>query len=164
MKLSAPWVNYYREVEALFEQDEEVKVVFDEDKVELKIFVENSRKADAISQLIPTEKKFGNVKLKIFVVPANEEMTKTDLIREAFAGNPALSYIWKAETPMGDFNYAVFQNKVVQYFNDDMSDINGNRSTLYQDIAKDVFGESTNIFFCTEAGSSKLNKPLGEWP
>lgn len=40
-------------------------------------------------------------------------------------------------------------NKVVQYFNDDLGDAHGVCSTLYQEIAKDVFGEHEGIFFCT---------------
>ena len=74
-------------------------------------------------------------------------------------------YMWDAETPMGSFHYAVFQSKVVQFFNDDMSDINGNCTTLYQEIAKDVFsGRAEGVFFCTAAEGKNLQKPLGEWP
>lgn len=164
MKLSAPWVNFYNEIKALFEQDPEIKISFDEETPEVKLFVENNRKADALTQLLPAEKEFGNVTLKVTVVPANEELSKLDLISEAFFGNPALSYVWKAVTPLGEFDYAVFENKVVQYFNDDMRDINGNRSTLYQELAKDVFGEEANLCFCTEAVDRGLIKPLGEWP
>lgn len=165
MKVSSPWVNFYRELEALFAEDDEVKVVLDEENVKIKMYVENSRKADALSKLIPSEKVFGNVTLTIDVVPANDgELSKAELIQEAFCGNPALSFVWSADTAIGHFNYVVFKNKVVQYFNDDLSDINGNRSTLYQEIAKDVFGSDPGTFYCTEAGASKLNKPLGEWP
>ena len=164
MKLSAPWVNFYNEIKALFEEDPEIKIAFDEEVPEVKLFVENPRKADALMQLLPTEKEFGNVTMKVTVVPADTEETKLDLISEAFFGNPILSYVWSADTPLGTFNYAVFENKVVQYFNDDISDINGNRSTLYQEIAKDVFGTDGGVMFCTEARDNKLTKPLGEWP
>lgn len=44
-----------------------------------------------------------------------------------------------------------------------MDDINGNKSMLFQDIAKDVFGNKHSVFYCTEA-SDELSKPLGEWP
>lgn len=164
MKVSAPWVNYYHEINAMFDRDPEVRVSFDEETPEIKIFVENSRKADALAQLLPTEKSFGNVILKITVVPANEALTKLDLIQEAFYGNPALSYVWQAKTPFGEFDYVVFENRVVQYFNDNMRDINGNKSTLYEDIAREVFGEETNLCFCTEAKEKAVMKPLGEWP
>lgn len=164
MKLSPPWVNYYNEIKALFAQDPEIKVSLDEENMEVKLFVENGRKADALIQLIPSEKAFGNVSLKITIVPANSAPTRLDLIQEAFFGNPALSYVWTAQTLFGDFNYVVFENKVVQYYNDDMRDINGNCSTLYQELAKDVFGEEANLCFCTEAVNRELTKPLGEWP
>lgn len=165
MKISSPWVNYYREVQALFGKDPEIKVVYDENENEVKLYVENARKADALTRLLPSEKVFGNVTLKITVVPANDlDESKVVAFEEAFAGNPVLKYVWHADTVMGAFNYAVFKNEVVQYFNDDMSDINGNRSTLYQEIAKDVIGEEPGLFFCTEAANAQLSKPLGEWP
>ncbi len=164
MKLSSPWVEFYREIEALFAQDDEVKVVYEEEKNEVKLYVENARKADALTQLLPAEKTFGNVTLKITVIPANDlEISKADLIAEAFDGNPALSYVQHVDAVIGAFDYAVFQNRVVQFFDDNLSDINGNKSTLYENIAKDVFGENVGVFFCTEAPVS-LTKPLGEWP
>lgn len=165
MKLISPWVDFYRKIQMLFEQDPEVETVFDEENNEIKLYVEGARKADALMMLLPTEKVFGNVTVKITVIPANNgEMTKADALREAFIGNPALSYVIEIPSVFGTFNYAVFQNKVVQYFNDDMRDINGNRSTLYQELAKEVFGYDTDICFCTEAASEELSKPLGEWP
>lgn len=166
MRLSSPWEIYHKEVVALFQEDEEIKVTFDEESYELKLFVDNSRKADALAKLLPSEKTFGNVVVKISVVPSNDgkEETKASLIEEAFAGNPALRYIYNAQTPFGEFNYVVFESRVVQYFNDDMRDINGNKSTLYQELAKDIIGEETNLCFCTEAVAKDLQKPLGEWP
>lgn len=165
MKLSSPWVEFYREIEALFAQDDEVKVVYEEEANEVKLYVENAHKADALTQLLPAEKTFGNVTLKITVIPANDlKVSKADLIAEAFDGNPALSYVQHVDAVIGAFDYAVFQNKVVQFFDDNLSDINGNKSTLYENIAKDVFGTDVGVFFCTEAGSRDLAKPLGEWP
>lgn len=165
MKLSSPWVEFYREIEALFAQDPEVKVVYEEEKNEVKLYVENARKADALTQLLPVEKTFGNVTVKITVIPANNTaVSKADLIAEAFAGNPALSYMHHIDAVIGAFDYAVFENTVVQFFDDNLSDINGNKSTLYENIARDVFGSDIGVFFCTEAGSRELTKPLGEWP
>lgn len=161
----SPWVNFYREIEALFAKDSEVKVAMDDVVPEVKIFVDNSRKADAIAYLLPNEKVFGNVTLKIAVIPANDGIkSKFDAIQEAFIGNPALSYAWQAKTPFGEFDYVVFDADVVQYFNDDMRDINGNKTTIYQEIAKDVIGEDANLCFCTAAMNKDLSKPLGEWP
>ena len=165
LKLSPPWVILYREIEALFKDDPEVRVIFDEDEIEIKLYVENAEKADALTQLLPAEKEFGNVTAKITVIPANAlSSSKLSLYLAAFKGNPALSYV---QTVHGiytnDINYVVFRNKVVQYWTDNLRDINGLCSTLYQEIAKDVFGESEGIFFCTDT-ENNFGKPLGEWP
>ena len=164
MKLSPPWITFVHEVEALFEEDTDVKIKFDENENNLKLYVSALRKADALTKLLPTEKDFGNVKLKISVIPPNTEPTKADLFDEAFFGNPAVQGVYAFDSPFGTVSYVVFRNKVVQFFNDQMDDINGNKSTLFQDIAKEVFGTDHGVFYCTDAGLKSLEKPLGEWP
>lgn len=164
IKLSPPWITFVHEIQALFEEDPDVKVKYSEADYTCNIYVEDARKADALTQLLPTEKEFGNVKLKINVVPANTEATKVDLFADAFYNNPAVSRIESYDTPFGRVSYIVFENKVVQFYNDQMDDINGNKSTLFQDIAGDVFGYDHGVFYCTEALKRNLNKPLGEWP
>ena len=164
--ISPPWVTYIHELEAFFGPDPEIQVVYNKDtcdKVEL--LVSDAEKAEALQQLLPEEKTFGNVKLPIIIVPANLETkpTKAELMKKAFEGNPVLSYVYTVNTPFGVLNYVVFQNKVVQFFNDNMGDINGNTSTLFQDIAEDVFGTDNGLLYCTDA-TEELTKPLGEWP
>lgn len=161
VNMSAPWITFVHEVEALFEQDADVHVRYDSETNELKLLVDAGDKADALSQLLPTEKVFGNVTLKIEVVSANKLLEGLDLLEVAFRGNPALAYTYQANTPLGHVEYAVFQNKVVQFFNDQLDDVNGLKSTLYQEIAKDVF-ETTGVFYCTDTPG--VSKPLGEWP
>ena len=60
--------------------------------------------------------------------------------------------------------YVIFANKVVQYFNDSLSDAHGVCSTLYQDIARDVFGDDCGVYFCTDLEEKSTGAPLGEWP
>lgn len=150
-KLFAPWIIYFRQVEVLFEQDPDVKVSFDNDTCELNIRVNGEIKADAISKLLPTEKTFGNVTLKINVIPANEdEEDRLTLIKRAFAGNNAVDDIIETNVFGGDIRYVIFEKKVVQYKNDDISDFHGVCSTLYQDLAKEILGEDKGIYFCTD--------------
>jgi len=150
--LSAPWVTYYRKLEALFGKDPDIRIEYDEGEIEVKMYVENAAKADAIAQLLPTEKTFGSVVLKTTVIPANKPTaSRAALIATAFEGNPAYSYGMTIDgVSSNSFNYVVFKNEVVQFYNDQLNDINGNVSTLYQDIAKEVLGESEGIYFCTD--------------
>ena len=152
LKLSSPTMTFFHEVEELFRNDDDVTVKFIDnfETQTIKIYVVGDEKASALSQLLPTTKTFGNIVVNIQVIPANlfkEPMI--DLFEKAFKGNGAFSYIHKPDN-IFDFNYVVFSNKVVQFFNDDLSDVNGYKSTLYQDIAKDVFDNHDGIFFCTE--------------
>jgi hypothetical protein len=167
MKLSSPWITFVNEIKALFEEDEEIKITYDQNSNELKLFVDNTDKADAISKLLPAEKEFGNVTLKIEVVPPNsEEDSKEKIFARAFANNPALSFIKTGETIFGKISYVVFEKRVIQFYNDQMDDIHGLKSTLYQDIAKDVFGPVDRIYFCTdncEPDDVKVVKRLGDW-
>lgn len=166
-KLSPPWQTYVSEVKALFGQDDEIHILYDDEEKTLKLFVDNDVKADALSRLLPAEKTFGNVKITIEVVPANKDEVPSRIadIKNAFNGNGAVDFIYDAETPFGDMHYVVFEPEVVQFYNDDMSDINGNRSTLYQEIAREILGNADgNVYFCTAPVEEKLAKPLGEWP
>ena len=154
LKLCSPWVNYYREIEALFGADKDVKIVFDEENYILKLFVTGVEKAEALARLLPAEREFGSVTVKTEVIPANPMGDSIqNVYKAAFKDNPALVNFETVETPFGTMNYAVFRNVVVQYPNDDIGDINGLRSTLYQDIAKDVFNNKDRVFFCTRRES-----------
>lgn len=165
LKLSPPWIEFYHKVDTLFKEDSEVRVLYDDENKDLKLYVEDAEKADALTQLLPTEKDFGGVKLTIGVVSANKLGHSTlNLFQKAFKENPAVSYIRRVTGMFGfDFSYVVFMPKVVQYYTDSLNDINGMHSTLYQEIAKDVFEDVTGVFFCTDIVEN-LGRPLGEWP
>lgn len=157
IKKSAPWVTYYREVNELFKKDKDVFVVFDEENVELKIYVKDQIKASAIQYLMPTEKEFGNVVLKIDVIPANgkelREVSTSNIVTiacDAFRDNDAV-YMVTDVRAVFDLVYVIFRKEVVQFFDDNIGDINGNYSTLYEVIARNVF-KDIGIKYCTDCG------------
>lgn len=152
IKMVSPWIGYYKEIKSLFQEDYTVKVKYDDSKNTIKLYVEDEEKADALAQLLPNRKVFGNITINIDVIPANKvETPKIDLFRKAFEGNGAVAYIETVDNVSSNaFHFVVFQPEIVQYYNDDLSDINGLRSTLYQDIAKEIFGEREGIYFCTD--------------
>ena len=174
LKLAAPWTTYYRQVQAMFKHDKEVRVVYDENEVVIKLFVENAAKAEALTQLLPEVITFGNVSLMITVIPANikecQGTTKfendTDLIQAALDGNGAVAQFYPIEYIFSNkMLYVAFKKEVVQFFNDDLSDIRGMCSTLYANIANELFGRLNGVFFCTDSTEAKgFGMPLGEWP
>ena len=160
LNLSSPWVIFYRKVNELFKEDPEVKIVFDQDNNVLNLYVDNDEKAEALTKLLPTEKEFGNVVLKIRVVPANLEndASNLDLFKKAFKGNPVFVDAISTEGDLGfHADYLLFAKKVVQFYSDDLSDPHGATSTLYQELAKEVFGTETGVYFCTDLGGEPLS-------
>lgn len=160
-KLSPPWVTFYRKVNALFGEDPDIRIQFHEDDNTIKLYVEGQDKAEALTKILPVEKNFGGVTLYIEVIPANKETSKADLFRKAFEGNPVFSY---ATTVGGissnDYNFVIFRHKICQFWNDNLGDINGNFSGLYEDIARDVFDDST-VLFNTDTPYN-LGKPVSD--
>ena len=157
LKLAAPWVEYYHQLEAFFAGDRSVQIILDEENFEVKLYVTSSRKATALDALLPKTIEFGNVTLKVTVVPANEfydfgcEKSKAGLLHIVLQDNDAYSYEKTIEGVFtNNITYFVFENEVVQYFNDSLSDIHGLCSTLYENLARVIFGETEGVFFCTD--------------
>ena len=154
VRLSAPWITFYNEIKALFERDPEIDIEYDDENSTIKLYVENEEKAEALQELLPAERKFGNVTVNVTVIPPNKLVAKkASLFKKAFQGNPAFVL---EQTVEGVFtnpvSYIVFAREVVQYWIDDLGDLHGIWSTLYEDIARDVFEEPDGVFFCTQAG------------
>lgn len=164
--LLSPWAIYYNELKTFFEKDSEVTVVYDEENNIVNLYVDDYKKAAALTELLPVEKDFGAVTLKINVIPANDSNSikfaaiaasltdkatpASELYRTALARNEHFDQI---TTVRGVFNnpitYVVFKKYVVQYYNDSLGDINGVCSTLMQNIAENIFEKREGVFFCT---------------
>lgn len=164
LNLTTPWNEYYNEISAFFGDDPDVNVIFDYENMIIKLYVSSPDKAAALDKLLVPEQVFGNVTLKIEVMQPNttndRKFVKFDedhpqympcLFATALFENPIFSYL-KTIDGVLSFNatYVVFKKQVLQYFTDDLGDINGIKSTLAQTIARDIFIEQTGIFFCTD--------------
>lgn len=155
LNLSTPWQITYKKINAMFEEDPEVSVIRDENVV--KLYVDDADKAYALHELLKRSYDYGSVKLEVIVIPTNKgNVTVTDWTRpvlydEAFYRNPIFEYAIDGPSVFTNpITYVVFHPQVIQYFTDDIGDINGYHSTLAQDIAKDIFEESNGVFYCTD--------------
>ena len=171
--VSSPWITLYKKIYVLFKHDPEVEVIFEDNgsaNKSIKLYVDNVAKAEALEKLLPASRVYGNITVYITVIPPNVlNGSMLSAFETAFKGNPALSYVHTSdggEKGLFAMNYVVFQNKVVQFFNDELGDVNGMCSTLYQDIARELFDAREGIFFCTDVpkNEGETNAPLGEWP
>ena len=176
LKILPPWSTYINKLEALFDGDPQIAFNVDWDGanpsvLSLVLATNNPDKATALMKLLPAEKKFGNVTLLINVdCPTVSNLafaTAKDLFETAFSGNPAFAYVvTTGEYWCVDFTYVVFKNCVVQFFNDNLNDPHGIVSTLYQEIASEVFADMNfvggGIAYCTDV-ERKLGKSIDEW-
>ena len=163
------WTTFYNEVEALFKYDSQVHIVYDEPGGVLCFYVDDANKADALDALLPSEITFGDMTVDITFCCDNKMTVSNkdkNIYEVAFEGNEAISFI---KTVKGAFSddliYVVFKNEVVQYFNDDFRDVYGQCSTLYQNIAKNVFRDDNSVFFCTDVPETRKNELKSiSWP
>lgn len=154
--LEAPWQTFHKEVMALFAGDPDIEVgdIYEDDKTDyaFDITVRKHDKYMAMARLIPGVKTFGNVSLGIVMYDLeNEECNGASAFQTLFRGNKCFDSVQTREDPTGcAWDYVLFAPEVVQFFDDDMTDYNGNWTGLMEDIARDVFeGNDRGVFFCT---------------
>lgn len=168
VRLVSPWMELYHKIEAFFKRDPMVHVIWDEEAKAIDLYVDNAAKADALALIMPHEVKLGNVTVSIGIIPANDEGESSgDIFRDAFGGNDMFSFVKTVSGVLSsDIVYVVFKNEVIQYYDDNLGDIYGQRSCLAEDIAREIFSNVDGVYFCTDmplglklGGLSKV-----EWP
>lgn len=157
IKLLSPWELYVRKMKVMFDKDAEIYIEYDEENSILEINVSDLSKALALTFLIPDFVEFGDKKVTNVIKFDGENLKDPYYICSlAFNNNDSVSSIIK---PHGQFldgtAFVCFKKEVVQYPNDNMFDANGVCSTLYQNLAKELFPDKVNIFFCTDTKESK---------
>ena len=175
-KISPPWVIYVRKLEALFDGDPMIAFNVDygaEGGPSVVLATNDGEKATALMKILPSEIEYGGVVLHIGIDcpnPANLAFPNNKVLFEtAFKSNPAFAY---AMAPAEEgynwypITYVVFKNCVVQFFADNLNDCHGIISTLYQNLAEEIFGNGdvSGVYFNTDIEVGNLGKPLGEWP
>ena len=157
LRLSAPWILLYNQIEALFRKDPAVSVVYvenwDGSEKTIKLYVDGHDKVGALEKLLPKVYMFGGVAVNVEILPSNlDGCTRLELFQKAFEGNPAFVGTIAAQEEFApfDLNYVVFKAEVVQYESDNIGDPNKLTSTLYQELAREIFKDEKNVLFCTE--------------
>lgn len=168
LKLSPPWITCVNMIIALFDCDPGITVSYDDSEPSVTLSINDGDKHAAIRKLLSEESNYGGVVLKIKTDgPLSNIMftSNKELFDVAFAGNPAYVKAVPVDSVFGTFTYVVFKNYVVQFFNDNLDDLYGNVSTLYQYIAEDLFwgADLKSVAYCTDVERAIANAPK-QWP
>ena len=119
--------------------------------------IKSVKKIAALEKVIKNVFNLGNVTLTVNFVHEreDEDVTAQDFI-DAFEGNS--NFVTVEETSKGLFQnlvYVIFAKEILQFFNDDLSDIYGNANLIVADAANDVCNKSKEkeMYFCTSNGT-----------
>lgn len=157
-KLEAPWYTYNKMVTELFESDQNVEVgdIVDtgDGTFSMTISVSDHDKFVALDRVMPNKVEFGNIILNIIVKSAESNDVIEDYVElyKTIFKNNLLVKDFKVTTDFAGSTHCFvrFWPEVVQFFNDNTSDYDGNWSGLAQDIAKEIFADCpAGIHFCT---------------
>ena len=171
--MEAPWYTWQKKIKALFERDPDITVgdIYDSESDKLDfvfdIEVRSHEKFLALDRVLPKVKTFGNVTLGICLYDeenANAVDAGIELYQTLFKGNPIVKDIKDVIDQAGvHHGFVRFQPEVIQFFDDDLSDYEGNWSGLAQDIAREVFeNDYRGINFCTASKAEENGNPLEE--
>lgn len=155
--MAPPWYEYQRKVKALFNPDPEIKVGDlrpngGDNKFIFTITTTNKDKYGALQKIMPDVKTLGAITINVSI-ELDEKPAETNPYAIAFKGNPLVGRIEKATDYAGtEFTFICFNPAVLQFPNDDITDLYGNFSGLAQDVAREILSDvehlGTNI--CTK--------------
>lgn len=158
-KLSSPWEEVHHALEAFFEKDDTVVVDAEiSANYTLGISCYSEKKYNALKKVLRQEYKFGNVVLRIFLYLLSDKRTNTTTfstkdpaknIEAALSGNELFDHIESRIIMGSKLSYCLFKKEVVQFYNDDLTDLNGLESTLAENIAEIIF-DVDDVYFCTD--------------
>lgn len=157
-QLSSPWFAWQHRLAALFGRDPQVQVgevdQTDDETHIMTITVEDEDKASALKALLDTELVFGNVKMVITILgPQGEPEPMADeelaVLDAAFKGNPLFVKTLEIQHGIMLMFYCVMAATIVQFWDDNVNDYQGNITILPADLAEAVLN-TEHALYCTE--------------
>jgi hypothetical protein len=147
--ISAPWIQHCSKVDQFFIDDDDVTLDYDDESKTIKLRVKGTDKANSLAKIVRSEVSFGNVTLRVVVVPDNDsEPTLENLLQWAFAGNGIFSGTAVEEEHGGTVTYAVFEPETIQIWNDNIGSCYGVETYTVEQVAKDVL--DVDAFICSD--------------
>ena len=150
-RLSPPWYTFFNFLKHSVGADRCVEVLemreLSDGKFLVEVDVKDRHRAAAMANILLPHKNFGNIDVSVevshcgrIVRPGEPPRSARDLVRlfeEAFCTNRYFERAESARVPGGTWVFPVFAKAVIQFFNDDISDLYSN----FNGVAADVFAE-----------------------
>ena len=160
LKLSPPWEEIHSMLQAFFASDSDIAVDAEiSDAYVLGIACYNEKKFNALNEVLRKRYEFGGVTLEIDVYlptdikrgdePSDVSYDNAKNIKAALEGNELFDKIVMRNIMSSKVSFCLFKKEVVQFYNDDLTDLYGYASMLAEDIARIIFN-TEDINFCTD--------------
>ncbi|RIW32033.1 hypothetical protein D3H55_14250 [Bacillus salacetis] len=156
--LAPPWVTYFNELKYTIGADPDVTVgpLIPVGAIYLALVtVNDNQKAEALATLLKPTVEFGNITLNVLVINAEQEIVEplpcpleafavAALVETALSGNPYFEeVVVRPKTPGGtNAVYPVFTPEVIQFFNDDISNLCQTFTGVAAKVFEDVMVET----------------------
>lgn len=145
--------RYFNKLSVMFGKDPDVEIEIervDDITFKVMIYVNDSNrpgKADAFTKMLPSRVDFGIHRLYIDIIPNNDSRADHEVLIDMFYGNPIIdSFV----TDHSGRHYIIFKKDILQYYANDISDVNSLQSVLAEDLARELITDDiTNVYFCT---------------
>ena len=155
IKLSPPWHTFFNFVKHSVGNDRCVEVCdmkeISEREFLIQVDVKDRSRAIAMATILAPCKNFGNIDVRVevshcgrIVRPNDRCLNVRSLVRmfeEAFCTNNYFENVEAVKMFEADIIFPVFEKSVIQFFNDDISDLYSN----FNGVAADVFAEVLNL-------------------
>ncbi|MHA7136689.1 hypothetical protein ACRTEV_05385 [Rossellomorea arthrocnemi] len=158
VQLSPPWVTYHNELKYSIGQDPSVIVgplIPAFGNYIIPVTAIGDEKAIALATLLKDTVEFGNVSVNVVVINGDQEIVNplpcplrsfvvADLVQSALSGNPYfIEVVVKPQMPGGpNAVYPVFKPEVIQFFNDDISNLCNTFTAVASSVFADVMEEA----------------------
>ena len=159
VKLSPPWYTYFNFLKYSIGKDRNVKVLdmkeISDVNYLIPVEVKDKDKARALATILVLHKNFGNIDVHTEVLhrgqvvkPHETPRNECGLIKifeEALATNYYFEYVRFAKIFTAKIIFPVFKKEVIQFFNDDLSDLynnfNGVAAAVFEEVLKSPINE-----------------------
>ena len=149
LSLQSPWVTYENYVRAILDPDPDIEVGHIDESIndnglrKLDVVVNKHEKAEALKSVLIRNISFGNVTLIINIIDTEINEDQEELVekyKKLFVNNPIVKKIETVKDHANvDHSFICFDPVVVQFYNDDLTDLYGNYNGLFEDIARNIF-------------------------
>lgn len=160
VSLSPPEVTYYNEIKfSVVGKDPLIRInpfrLLPGGLVIVNLQVQGFRKEQALATLLVLDKAIGNIRIKVKVwtsqgkrvQPIQRRLSPLEinsLYRTAFRTNPLFKFVAIRKIFGRTFVYPVFKTRVIQFFNDDLSDFYSNYNNVAAFVFRNVLKNTIN--------------------